>query len=126
MRHLAAIALLACACTSKISGDLTVDGTPFTVKECRSGRAFGFDGIQLVDTGGRTLRMLPNADGTTRVAIFAEGAARGDTLGGCGILTMQAQSSTINNIVNMKGSASLSCAAIGHSIQGKITFENCH
>ncbi len=126
MRYLAVFALLVCACTSKISGELKVDGSAFTIKECRSGRAFGFDGLHLVDGGGRVLRLFLNPDGTARVAIFAAGAARGDTLGDCGALMMEAQHSEINGVKNMKGTASLSCAALDHAVAGQITFENCH
>jgi hypothetical protein len=126
MRYLAAFALLACACTSKLSGELTVDGAPFKVNECRSGRAFGYSGLQLADAGGRRLRLFLNPDGTTTLALFAEGAARGDTLGNCGLLSMETQHSTINNINNVKGTMTLQCAALGHSVAGKLDFENCH
>lgn len=118
--------LLLTACHAKIAGELQVDGAPFVITECRSGQALGFSGIMFADSSGRHLRLLANADGTTSVAIFPAGAVKGDSLGTCGTLAMQAQSSRINNIMNLKGSTSLSCEAIGHRISGKIDFENCH
>ena len=118
--------LLLSACTSKIVGDLQVDGAPFQIKECRSGQALGFSGILLVENGGRQLRLLASGDGNTVAALFAPGAERGDTLGTCGTLGMHAQNSRINSIVNVEGTAALACEAVGHKISGKVTFENCH
>ncbi len=120
----AALALV--GCHAKITGALHVDGAAFKVAECRSGRAFGFSGIQLADAQGRRLRLMQLVDGSTVVALFPPNAARGDRLGTCGTLSMQAQNSRINNIQNMKGTATLSCNAIGHQVSGHIEFENCH
>lgn len=114
------------ACTAKITGDLQVDGAPFQVKDCRSGQAMGFSGILLIDGGGRQLRLLASGDGTMVAALFPPEAARGDSLGTCGTLAMQAQNSRINSIVNVQGTAALQCEAVGHKISGKITFANCH
>jgi hypothetical protein len=72
------------------------------------------------------LRLLANADGTANAALFAPNAARGDLLGPCGALGTQAQKSRINSIVNLMGTAELSCEALGHKISGKVSFENCH
>ncbi|HWS98764.1 MAG TPA: hypothetical protein VN256_00735 [Pyrinomonadaceae bacterium] len=121
---LAALALA--GCTSKVTGALEVDGSPFEVKECRSGQAFGFPGIELTDAGGRRLRLLANADGTCSAALFKGDSATGDRLGECGTLTVQAQSSRINSITNVMGKAQLACEAGGHKVSGSIEFENCH
>src|SRR2546423_1564952 len=118
--------LLLLACHSKIVGELQVDGAPFAITECRSGQSLGFSGIMLADGGGRHLRLLASADGTTGAAQFPPGPAGGDSLGNCGTLAMQAQNSRINNIANLKGTATLQCEAVGHKISGKIDFENCH
>ena len=121
---LAALALV--GCTSKVTGTLEVDGSAFDVKECRSGQAFGFSGIQLTDATGRRLRLLVNGDGTCTAALFKGDSATGDRLGQCGPLEIQAQSSRINSITNVMGKAQLACEAVGHKIAGNIEFENCH
>ncbi|HYG82222.1 MAG TPA: hypothetical protein VD861_17610 [Pyrinomonadaceae bacterium] len=130
MRRLAVLiclgALALVSCTSKVTGTLEVDGSPFEVKECRSGQAFGFSGIELTDAAGRRLRLLANADGTCSAALFRGDSPTGDRVGECGTLTMQAQSSRINSITNVMGKAQLACEAGGHKVSGSIEFENCH
>ena len=121
---LAALALA--GCTAKITGSLEVDGSAFEVKECRSGQAFGFSGIELTDAGGRRLRLLVNGDGTCTAALFKGDSMTGDRLGQCGALEIQAQSSRINSITNVMGKAQLACEAGGHKVSGSIEFENCH
>ena len=121
---LAAVALA--GCTSKVTGTLEVDGSPFAVEECRSGQAFGFSGIELKDATGRRLRLLANGDGTCTAALFKGDSPTGDRLGQCGTLEMQAQSSRINSITNIMGKAVLACEAVGHKVAGSIEFENCH
>jgi hypothetical protein len=120
------VALAPAGCTSKVTGTMEVDGSPFEVKECRSGQAFGFNGIELTDATGRRLRLLAIADGTCSAALFKGDSAVGDRLGECGTLTMQAQSSRINSITNVMGKAQLACEAVGHKVSGSIEFENCH
>lgn len=121
---LAAVALI--SCTSKVTGDLQVDGAPFTVKQCRSGQAFGFSGIELSDDGERRLRLFANADGTCTAALFKGDGATGDHLDQCGTLTMHAQSSRIDSIVNVEGTAQLACETGSHKVSGSLQFENCH
>lgn len=121
---LAALVLL--GCQSKVTGTLEVDGSSFAVQECRSGQAFGFSGIELTDATGRRLRLLANADGTCTAALFKADGATGDRLGQCGTLTMEAQSSRINSITNVKGTAKLACEALNHKVAGNVEFENCH
>lgn len=121
---LAALAFV--SCTSKVTGTLEVDGSPFAVKLCRSGQAFGFSGIELTDETGRRLRLLANVDGTCTAALFKGDSPTGEQLGQCGTLTMQAQSSRINSITNVMGTAKLDCDAASHRVSGSIEFENCH
>lgn len=121
---LAALAMM--GCQSKVTGTLEVDGAPFAVQQCRSGQAFGFSGIELNDAAGNRLRLLANADGTCTAALFKGDSATGDRLGQCGALTMEAQSSRINSITNVKGTAKLACEAVNHKIAGNVEFENCH
>ena len=120
------LALALFACTAKITGTLQVDGAPFEIKQCRSGQAFGFSGIELTDASGNRLRLLANADGTCSAALFKGNSPTGDRLGQCGTLAMEAQSSRINSIVNVKGTAKLLCEAVNHKVTGSVDFENCH
>jgi hypothetical protein len=113
-------------CTAKITGTLQVDGKTFAVAGCRSGQAFGFSGVEFTDATGRRLRLIANPDGTCGAALFSGNSATGDRLGQCGALTMNAQSSRINSIVNLQGTAKLACEAGGHKIEGNVEFENCH
>ena len=119
-------ALFLVSCQSKVTGTLEVDGSSFAVEQCRSGQAFGFSGIELTDATGRRLRLLANADGTCTAALFKGDSPTGDRLGQCGTLTMEAQSSRINSITNVKGTAKLACEALAHKVAGDIEFENCH
>jgi hypothetical protein len=121
---LAALAVV--GCQSKVTGTLEVDGSPFAEPQCRSGQAFGFSGIELTDNTGRRLRLLANPDGTCTAALFKGDSPTGDRLGECGMLTMEAQSSRINSITNVKGTAKLSCEAVNHKVAGNVEFENCH
>jgi hypothetical protein len=120
------VALALVSCQSKVTGSLEVDGSPFAVQKCRSGQAFGFSGIELTDTSGNRLRLLANADGTCTAALFKGDSPTGDQLGQCGTLAMEAQSSRINSIVNVKGTAKLACEAVNHKVIGNVKFENCH
>jgi hypothetical protein len=119
-------ALALMACQSKVTGALEVDGTPFVPRVCRSGQAFGFAGIELTDETNRRLRLFTNPDGTCAAALFKGDSPTGDRLGQCGTLKLEAQSSRINNITNVKGSAQLACATDNHKISGHLEFENCH
>jgi len=130
MRKIAALlSLLALAlvgCQSKITGTLEVDGEPFVPRECRSGQAFGFQGIELTDEANRRLRLFASPEGTTSAALLNGDAPTGARLGPCGTLVLEAQSSKINNITNVKGTARLSCETGTHKVSGNLEFENCH
>lgn len=113
-------------CYASVSGDVRVDGRQFGAKGCRAGQAFGFSGIELSDEAGRRLRLVANPDGTCVAAWFPVGEAVGENVGMCGLLVMQAQSSRVNGIINLKGSATLDCASTAHKVSGQVKFENCH
>ncbi|HEY0254903.1 MAG TPA: hypothetical protein VGC41_25430 [Kofleriaceae bacterium] len=115
------------ACTSHVSGDLTVDGTPFKVTTCRSGAAYNFSGLQITNDQGIQLRVMQKVDGTVAVAVFAPNAAKGDTVSdNCGTIKIETQNSKINNVRNVEGSINLACEGAGHKVAGSLTFENCH
>jgi hypothetical protein len=120
------LALALAGCRSKVTGELQVDGEPFVPRVCRSGQAFGFAGIELTDETNRRLRLFTNPDGTASAALFKGDSPTGDRLGQCGTLKLEAQSSRINSIRNVKGTAQLSCEANNHKVSGQLEFENCH
>ena len=130
MRKIAVLVCLAAfalaGCQSKVTGTLEVDGAPFAEPQCRSGQAFGFSGIELTDTTGRRLRLFANPDGTCSAALFKGDSPTGDRLGQCGTLAMTAQSSRINSITNVQGTAKLACEAVNHKVAGNVEFKNCH
>lgn len=121
--------LVMTACTSQVTGSLQVDNAPFALvpEKCRSGAAFNYSGIQLEDTKGRRLRLHALPDGNCTATLFPKESEQGITIPGpCGPLQMQTQSSRINSILNVEGSATLSCEGAGHKISGRISFKNCH
>jgi len=117
-----ALLLLLVACSNKLSGELTVDGTPFTLSSCRSGKVYNVVGVELVAEDGRKLRLGVRPDGQAEAFVLAAGAPTGDSLGPCGALTVSDQNSTVNGVRNVQGSATLDCSRV----KGKLTFENCH
>ncbi|MBK8259375.1 MAG: hypothetical protein IPK82_42810 [Polyangiaceae bacterium] len=120
------LALTLAGCQAKLSSSVTVDGKPFSAESCRSGQAAGFTGVDLVGTDGSRLRLVTMPNGQAAAHIFAPGAATSTELGACGPFTVERQNSQINDIYNVKGTATLSCTSGGHSVSGTITFENCH
>lgn len=114
------------ACTNKLSGELDIDGATFVPESCRSGQAFGFSGVELTAKDGRRVRLAQSAAGDGMAIFFAAGETKGKELGKCGAFQVEKQSSKINDIYNVKGTASLECEAEGVKIKGAVTFENCH
>jgi hypothetical protein len=121
MRWLTLVLVLG-ACSNKLSGEVTVDGSPFKLDSCRSGQVYNFAGVELVAEDGRKLRLVMQPDGSADAYVFASGSATGDKVGSCGPVTVGQQNSTINNVRNVEGEARLDCARI----KGNVKFENCH
>ena len=115
-----------CMCSNKLGGDLKVNGESFGANGCRSGAVYGFSGVEVTGAGGRKLRVLQLPTGEAKVVVFANGAAVGSDLGVCGTISVSDQNSTINDVKNVRGKAQLSCAADGITLEGSLTFENCH
>jgi hypothetical protein len=113
-------------CSAKLNSNLKLDDAEFKPTECRSGQAFSFGGIQLADAAGHRVRLFMRETGSVNVAIFAPGQDHGDELDDCGTLVVTQQNSTINDIKNVQGKATLACKGAGHSLSGTIEFENCH
>ncbi len=113
-------------CKNKIDAKLKLDDGNFYPDSCRSGQALGFQGVQLTDVTGNRLRLVITPAGTSEVFYFAKGAETGDEVGPCGPLTVTRQNSTINDVTNVEGHATLKCEGGGHKLAGTVTFSNCH
>lgn len=122
---LGALGLLA-SCSNELSGDLSVDGQPFALSSCRSGQVYGFVGVEVVSKDGAKLRMVQTPTGEAQAIYIAKGKSTGDEVGPCGAFQVSTQNSTINDVKNVEGSATLDCKAGGHTIKGSFTFSNCH
>jgi hypothetical protein len=120
------LALLAgvTGCVSEISAELSIDGEAFEPTSCRSGQANGFAGVDLTDNSGRTLRLAQSPTNQPQ-AILLAGEQVVD-VGLCGTLSVQRQSSTVNDITNVMGEAKLECETTGHTVAGTVSFKNCH
>lgn len=118
--------VIACAlgCSAELTAELKIDGQAFTPTSCRSGQANGFAGVDLIDDSGRTLRIVQTPT-TQPQAIVLDGQLVAD-LGTCGAMSLERQNSSVNEITNVMGSATLECEAAGHAVEGTVTFKNCH
>lgn len=116
----------AVGCTNKLTGDLDVGGSKFEPESCKSGQGLGFSGVEITAKDGRRIRVAQSASGKGLGIVFAKGEVAGIELGECGPFQLETQSSTINNIRNVKGTATLDCEGGGTTVKGSITFENCH
>jgi hypothetical protein len=118
--------LVLIACTNKLSGELDVAGSKFVPESCRSGQALGFSGVELTAKDGRRIRVAQTASGDGFAIFFGPEDVSGTELGRCGPFQLETQSSTINNIRNVKGTAKLDCGTADIKVSGSVTFENCH
>lgn len=117
--------MVTCVCSNKLGGDLKVNGKPFAASSCRNGSVHGFSGVEVSGPAGR-IRVIQTPTGEAQVVLFAAGAQVGSDLGVCGTIQVSDQNSTINDVKNIEGKATLKCAADGVTIEGTLTFENCH
>ena len=128
MRRTILLALvLVAGCSAKIKGSLKLDGADLKITGCRSGVPFNFSGVELSADNGKRLRLVQAIDGSVNVAIFDKDQSQGQAIeGSCGTITLKTQNSEINGVKNIEGTATLKCAANGHTLEGSISFENCH
>src|SRR5690242_11566296 len=119
---LLAATLLVClsACRAKLSSTLQVDGKAFTPSSCRSGEFNNFMGVDLIDDAGLTLRLVQSpANKSSAILIDGDNVSE---LGECGKMTSQRQSSSVNEIFNIEGQATLECKNGEHSVSGTVSF----
>lgn len=120
---LAALLLCTAACTAEITAALNVDDGSFVPTSCRAGQLNGFAGVDLIDAGGRTLRLVQTPTNEPNAILLGDQTV---DFGVCGSLSVERQTSTVNDITNVMGEAKLDCEAEGHKVSGTVTFKNCH
>ena len=98
------------ACSNHLSGDVTVNGTPFAATDCRNGSVFGFTGVEATGKDGTRLRIAATQSGQGNLMVFPPGATVGVDLGACGSFETGAQNSTVNDVKNVRGNAKLAAA----------------
>jgi hypothetical protein len=64
--------------------------------------------------------------GEANAVLIEAGKATGPEVGACGGFIVKRQNSTINDITNVEGEATLKCQGQGHAIEGAVSFKNCH
>lgn len=111
-------------CQAELTGDLKIDGQTFAPDSCRSGQVNGFAGVDLTDGDGPTLRIVQSPTNEPQVIVL-DGQLAAD-FGQCGTMSIERQNSTVNDITNVMGNATLKCEAAGRSVEGTISFKNCH
>jgi hypothetical protein len=111
-------------CRPELASEVKIDGESFQPTACRSGQANGFAGVDLIDDSDRTLRIAQSPTNQPQ-AILIAGQQIVD-LGPCGTMALQRQNSTVNDITNVMGNATLKCEAEGHTVEGAVSFKNCH
>ncbi len=119
-------AIFTLGCTSHLSGDLKIDDVPFHPTHCRSGKALGFEGVELADENAARLRLAQSSDGTPMTVYFPPGSPVGDALGPCSTLNAVPGTGAVDGIKNVDGDATLSCLTPPHTASGRISFKNCH
>ena len=125
MKRAVPILLCLVACSAKLDGSITIDGTKLDIQSCKSGQPMGFAGVELSDDKGTRLRLVANPDGTATAIVFAAGGDKGESQPDCGTLSVHPQNSKINNVTNVEGTAKISCGG-AHRLDGSLEFENCH
>jgi hypothetical protein len=117
--------LLLAGCSAKITSSLAVGAKPFQPTSCSSGQPNGFAGVDLMDGSGARLRLVSLPNGQAAALLFAPGASQATELGACGPFTLERQSSRINGVYNLRGTATLGCKG-KTPVVGSVQFENCH
>lgn len=119
-----ALAAVVGACSNRLTGSLVIDGTPFVPTACRSGQARGFSGVELTSSDARVVRLVTTPTSQAQVVLLNVGMPA--VLQNCGPLTYEVQNSTVNNVRNVRGMAQIQCTDGTHTVQGAVTYENCH
>lgn len=116
----------AAACSNELGGDLTVNGTPFEAASCRNGVVYGYRGVEVTGKSGARIAIAATQARAARVVYLAREGERGLEVGDCGTFQIEDQNSTINDVKNVEGKATLDCTSGDLVIKGSVSFSNCH
>lgn len=130
---LALFLTLRSASTSMVSGSLTLGAETFTPAHCSSGRVEDdgprelarFDGVDLLGSGGRVVRVIDDPASGVGVIVRDEGAApRPIDRSGCARFDVQLRETgqAIMEVWGMEGSLDLDCP----DARGQVRFERCY
>lgn len=120
------VSLVLAGCSNELKGSVTVDGEDFALASCRSGQVYGFVGVEVVSKDGAKLRVAQAPTGEAVTFLIPADASTGVEVGRCGSFSVSTQNSTINDVKNVEGEATLECDGSGHTIKGTFSFSNCH
>ena len=132
-------ALLLAGCTNELHGALTVDwqegGKRWTVTPdaCASGQRAAFFGVDMLAQGHEDslVRVILDPRDGPLLKLNVPGTDKGLTVvqtAGCKRFDVhvERQSSTINDITNVRGHVRVDCDEPGLKLSGDLTFDNCH
>lgn len=126
MMWASALVFLAVGCSSKVSGEVEINGEKVGVSSCRNGVVYGYRGVEVTLKSGDRLRVATTQTGEAWLVYMPKGSSTGTEIGACGTLGVSDQNSTINDVKNVEGKAELDCASDGLTVKGTVKFENCH
>ncbi len=127
MRAWTALALLAMtACSNQLGGDLSVNGARFEATACRNGAVYAYRGVEVTGKSGTRIAIAATQVGAARVVYLPRQGERGVVVGDCGTFQIEDQNSTVNDVKNVEGKATLDCTQGELVIKGSLTFSNCH
>lgn len=117
------------ACSSEVTGTLTVNGSKFDIAECRSGEAYTpqFPGVEFQNASGEKVRFVTKPSGGFTLYHFKPGQGLGTLVGSdCGTVTVQTTNTKINDVSNIQGSVNANCTGGGVSVVAAVNYAKCH
>lgn len=99
---------------------------------CRSGQNSEFRGVQFFEDGGNEhgvgFHQPVGEPAFISVNMQSSNKSYRFTDRACSVLdgTIQKQSSSVNNVTNLRGHVKFDCTDGGEHVSGDLTFENCH
>lgn len=113
---------------TEVTGSLELEGQrplAFVPSDCRSGQAYGFFGVDVVDESGQAVRVISDpVHGPIVMVQRQAGQSERLALTGCRTLDVKIQrtNTTVNDIRVLDGSAHLDCP----NVKANLTFTGCH
>ena len=121
-------ALIFHSLSTEVTGTLELTGDrrlAFVPSDCRSGQAYGFFGVDVVDDAGHAVRVISDpVQGPVVMVQHQPGNTERLALTGCQTLDVRIHrtNTTVNDIRVLDGSAHLECP----DVKANLTFAGCH